>query len=216
MLTQPKVTSTMQATVLNLLGELPLTHPSTLIYDLEIKQAVPSPRERRIPDVQYCGGWDDKKGMGISVLCAFSTITGEMDIFMDDNWEDFVNLARQHDIIAGHNHIDFDNPVVLANWGVNLFEGWRQYDTKKELAAASGGQVKGLTLDGICQRNFGVGKTESGAMAPVYWQRGQLGRVINYCAKDVYRTALICLSAWTGKTLYHPASGAPIQALIPR
>lgn len=205
----------MQPTLTQLLTELPAPTPSTLIYDLEIKRAICKPGERKLPDIEYCAGFDDKANMGISVLGAFSTTTGQAYVFMDDNWHDFVNLAREHECIAGHNHIDFDNAVVRATWGVNLDHGWVQYDTKKELAAACGGQVRGLTLDGIGARNFGINKTENPAMAPVYWQQGQIARVVNYCLSDVYLTARVILTAWTGRSLVHPANGAPLNPRIP-
>ena len=44
------------------------------------------------------------------------------------------------------------------------------------------------TLDSLCKANFLPGKSESGASAPLLWQQGYRGRVINYCLNDVIQT----------------------------
>jgi hypothetical protein len=43
----------------------------TVIYGCEIARCIP--KGERSPDLEYCQGWADFKGMGISVICAYSS-----------------------------------------------------------------------------------------------------------------------------------------------
>jgi hypothetical protein len=50
-------------------------------------------------------------------------------------------------------------------------------------------RVGGLKLDDCVKANFkGRTKTDDAAMAPVNWQRGSIGTVIDYCMFDVLLT----------------------------
>lgn len=39
-----------------------------LIYDIEIRNAIPDGDSTPLPDIIYCEGWRDFKGMGIAVI----------------------------------------------------------------------------------------------------------------------------------------------------
>lgn len=47
------------------------------------------------------------------------------------------------------------------------------------------GMHSGYGLDAVCETNFGMRKTGNGALAPILWQQGKRGQVIDYCLQDV-------------------------------
>jgi hypothetical protein len=72
------------------------------------------------------------------------------------------------------------------------------YDTLAELWVAAGlgrtfagAKHGGFSLDRAAEVNFGKHKTGNGAFAPVDWQRGNIGTVIDYCLEDVRLTRLL-------------------------
>lgn len=42
-----------------------------LIYDCEIIKCIPIRSEKRDPSLEYCAGWEDYDGMGISLIGAW-------------------------------------------------------------------------------------------------------------------------------------------------
>ena len=159
-----------------------------LIYDTEIKKAIPS--GQRDPDVKYCNGWTDYAGMGISVITAADYSTGRFHVFLNDNKEGFAKAVSNADVIVGFNQINFDNNVVLANWGIQIPKE-KNFDILAEIWKALGGRKKGYGLDAICKANFGIEKTGDGALAPVLWQQKKAGEVIDYCMNDTKMTQLV-------------------------
>lgn len=181
-----------------------------VVYDLEIVRCVPCNGEEREPDLEYCGGWGDRAGMGISVLCAYDMYLGRMHTFLADNLDDFFELITHRQHLIGFNSKQFDDRVVEAVTGRHIET---TYDLKDEVFAATGEKrgmspKGGRTLDELCRVNLGgAKKSEHGGDAPKLWQRGKYGRVINYCMKDVWLTARLVdklpsiIDPVTGQTL---------------
>lgn len=48
-----------------------------LIYDVEIKKAIPFKNAPRIEGIDYCGGWNDYVNMGISVVGVYDYSTDQ-------------------------------------------------------------------------------------------------------------------------------------------
>jgi hypothetical protein len=164
-----------------------------LVYDIEIKKAIPSKNGPRLPDIEYCEGWRDHANMGIAVLGAYDYVERRARIFMKDNLDEFVRLTEQHDVIVGFNSIAFDNKIVLAELGVDLTP--KSYDILVELWRGAGlapvfnfRTHGGFGLDAACKANFDTEKTGNGALAPVDFQRGNFGTVVDYCLNDVRLT----------------------------
>ena len=166
-----------------------------LIYDLEIEKAILSKNTPRLESIDYCGGWNDYENMGISVVGVYDYATDRHRVFTDSNKEEFFLLLDSSDVLVGFNNIGFDNKVINACWG-NMPED-RCYDILKEIWAGVGlgpdfnlDTHYGYNLDDVCLVNFGQHhqKSGNGAMAPVEWQRGRYGNVIDYCLNDVRLT----------------------------
>lgn len=162
-----------------------------LVYDCEIARCIPS--YDRVADLEYCQGWNDFEGMGISVICAYSFWDDRYHVYLQDNLTDFQILVDQAQEVVGFNSHSFDDRLCAAN-GLQVKT---TYDLLIHIRVAAGmppNYVKGITRSGysleqMAQANLGYGKSGSGAIAPQLWQRGNRGAVIDYCLGDVNLTS---------------------------
>ena len=166
-----------------------------LIYDVEIVAAIP-PKEtdEYLEGIEYCGGWEDKASMGVAVICAWDSLEDRYRVFCEDNFKEFEMLVKQSDPIVGFNSITHDD-VVCGHVGLKVHT---DYDLLQELWVAAGLGRKyehpthaGFGLDAVAIANLGTGKTMLSESAPVLWQRGEIGAVIDYCLEDVRLTKLL-------------------------
>lgn len=172
-------------------------HRSIVVYDLEIKKGIQGRGEDKLAGIEYCAGWHDHANMGISVMGVYDYYEDRYRVFCDDNKEEFLSLLDDRAIWVTFNGISFDNKVVNACWGERRFTKVcdPNYDILAEQWLASGlgstftpGKNAGFGLDATAQANLGLKKTGNGALAPVLWQRGQYGELVDYCLTDVHRT----------------------------
>lgn len=189
-----------------------------LIYDTEIAKAIQAMGEERIPGVDYCKGWTDYAGMGVACVCAYDLNAQRYRVFMQDNLLAFGELARSHDRVLGFNSISFDDNVMRAagvewNWANSVDLArliWRA------AGVPEGEHPKGLSLDALCRANGLGGKSGNGAMAPVMFQRGDIGGLIDYCLADVALTLkLYRVAAWSGG-VRDPRNGEFLPVVVPR
>ncbi|MCK5111078.1 MAG: hypothetical protein KAQ94_06110 [Arcobacteraceae bacterium] len=163
-----------------------------LIYDCEIIKAIPNKNEEPIENIEYCKGWGDHKGMGISVAGVYDYIEDRYRVFTQDNFQEFQELIDNRDLIIGFNSLGFDNKLCEAN-GINISHK-NHYDIMLEIAKLvnpnykTRPSFKGCGLDKCCEVNFNTKKSGNGALAPIDWQNGKIGTVIDYCLNDVKLT----------------------------
>lgn len=207
---------------------------SIIVYDLEILRCIPGQGDM-IPGIEYCGGWHDHKSMGISVLAAYDYQEKATRVFCADNLQDFITLANQRKYRVSFNGKSFDDKVLEAAGFVFNENSTKaeipfnsdystHYDILLEMIYANGAKRdkgivpamrKGLKLDAISQANGGKKKTEDGALAPVMWQQGKIGRVIDYCINDVMMTKqLLDQIIYLGE-LINPNTGKPLTMESP-
>jgi len=168
-------------------------HPSTLVYDIEIKKAIPEAKSPAIPEIDYCAGWQDFENMGIAVVGVYDYWTGSPRVFCSDNLPDFYTLCQTRKQLVGFNNIRFDNALLEAN-GYPL-KKTQCYDILQAVWQAAGLGPEfdktthlGFGLEACSRANFNTGKTGYGGHAPILWQQGKIGQVIDYCLNDVMRT----------------------------
>lgn len=181
-----------------------------LIYDIEIVNAIP-PKDPadRIAGIVYCKGWHDFEGMGIAVIGAYDSVEDAFRVFCRDNFTDFWGLAMDQDLLVGFNNIGFDNRL-LATLGFD-FDRLPCFDLMRAVWDGAGlaptydaGTHKGLSLDNLARANTGYCKSGDGAMAPVNWQQGHVGTVVDYCLTDVWLTRELVSKAFTRGYLMDP------------
>lgn len=158
-----------------------------VVYDCETKNAIPSRHETPLDGIKYCAGWTDHAGMGVAVICAY--VWGEgYRVFLDDNFDEWRALVERDDtVFAGFNNHSFDDKLVGAALGTHI-PAARSYDLLEEVRVARGMArlgVGGVSQHELLRANFLEGKRGSGAFAPILWQKGKRGQVIDYCLQDV-------------------------------
>lgn len=170
-----------------------------VVYDLEIRLAIPTKGAKRQPGVKYCKGWGDHAGMGISCLGAYDSDEERFRVFFEDNRHEFEALAEAADLLVGFNNIRFDDKVLKASdweipWDGHGEMGVPRYDILaemlkgKKLGPDTPNSRTGHDLSDCAERNFGVGKTGRGADSPVDFQRGRWGKLVDHCLEDVWLT----------------------------
>jgi hypothetical protein len=166
---------------------------TVIVIDVEIAKAVP-PRKGEPPlpeGIEVCQGWRDFEGMGISTVCTYDINTHLSRVFLE---EDLAELSRYLDgkYTAGFNTKRFDIPL-LREWGP-IIDLDTHYDMLEQIWLALGLNPDkfyykthgGWGLDAVCDATLGIRKTGHGALAPVWWQQGRRGKVIDYCCNDVW------------------------------
>jgi hypothetical protein len=174
-----------------------------VVYDCETKHCIPSSKtEPLLPGVIYCNGWTDYAGMGISIVTAY--IWGEgYRVFLADNMDEFKVLAADpNTIMAGFHSERFDNRLVKGALGVEI-DPHRSFDLLRAIAKAVGvnpdGVPHGYGLSAMCEANFLPRKQRDGVDAPLLWQRGCLGALIDYGLGDTIRTKKLIELAVDGR-----------------
>lgn len=195
-----------------------------LCYDLEIIKAIPPKNVNdKIPGIEYCGGWADFEGMGISVIgCCWIQISGNGRVSMIDpmaligdkyGLAKFAGMVDYADGVVGFNSRQFDDQLMTSN-GVPVLT---TYDLLQEIRIAAYGSAdyrdcpKGhsYSLGKIAAAN-GLAKTGDGANAAIQWQQGHHGEVIEYCKNDVAITVNLFRMGLMG-TLKDPNTGKVLE-----
>ena len=158
--------------------------------------------------------------MGISCIGAYESTEDRYRVFCKDNFKEFQKLIDAADIIIGFNLLSFDNPLCEAHSIIVPKE--RCYDILVEVWVAAGlgptfryPSHIGYGLGDICRVNFGMAKTGHGAIAPVQWQRGEIGAVIDYCLNDVRLTKRVLDTILNSGELKSPINGETLKIRKP-
>lgn len=187
-----------------------------IVYDCEIIKAIPDRNNPPIDGIEYCKGWGDHAGMGVSVIGAYDYATSRYRVFCNDNFQEFERLFAAADLAVGFNNIGFDDKLLAASGIITAAESPPRYDLMREtMAAAGSASFAGFGLGPICEATFLEGKTGNGALAPVQWQLGQIGAVIDYCLMDVRLTVNLFNRALSGADVINPKDGQRLKLRSP-
>lgn len=179
-----------------------------IIIDVEIKKAIPDRREAPIDGIEYCAGWRDFANMGISCVCTYDIVSHLSRVFTvgsrANNLADLVTYLDGKPT-AGFNTKRFDLPLLEANQ-VICRNPEQHYDILEQIWLSLGlnpdkfvpSTHGGWGLDAVCGATLGIRKTGHGAAAPMWWQQGQHGRVIDYCLNDVWMEGQLLLHILMG------------------
>jgi hypothetical protein len=186
-----------------------------LIYDCEIIRAIPDRRGPLISGIEYCEGWNDHAHMGVSVLCAYEWGVG-YHVYLEDNFAEFKAKAEATDTISiGFNNRRFDDQLV-KHLGIDI-PPWQSWDLLREIWISKGlnpdsfnPRTHGGGLDAVAMANGLGGKSGNGALAPVLWQQGKKGAVIDYCLRDVMLTKK-CVERAIANQLICPVTGETMR-----
>jgi len=161
-----------------------------LTFDIEIKKCIKGKDETSDHRYQYCDGWGDYEGMGISVLCAYASWKNRYMYFDEKNLLGFIALIAEADVITGFNIFGFDTALLkatLTRLGMSDKTGMagKCYDILRDIKKNCGGS-KGWNLDAVVEATFGEKKNGDGSEAPRMYQDGKIAELYNYVTQDVY------------------------------
>lgn len=189
-----------------------------IVYDAEIKKAIRSKSEDLIPGIEYCGGWKDYGGMGISCMGVYDSWMDQYRVFCDDNIQEFKDIMLIDSFVkVGFNNIGFDDNLIIAN-NIQINQE-THYDILRQVWIASGlaptfeyPSHTGFGLDAIVKSNFkGEGKIGHGEIAPVDYQNGNFGSLIDYCINDVRLTVKLLRQILNTGFLICPKTGKALK-----
>jgi hypothetical protein len=144
--------------------------------------------------------WDDTDKLGISVAVLWEEFSDRFRIY---GWHDAQILQKrllEADKISGFNIWNFDFPLIFGfakdQWkaAANLRERLlpKTNDILRRIWLAKGLDPenfspahRGWGLDAVAKNTLGVGKIGHGKLAPLWYQKGEWVRLINYCCDDV-------------------------------
>ena len=196
-----------------------------LIYDLEIAKSIPIEGEPRDRAFSYCDGWRDFKNMGISLAsCLF--VTDQHDdlgmlgsgpfgtapyLFMHDNKDEFRQMLSIRDLVlVGFNNQNFDDRLLAAQFPDLGLEARPSWDLLAYVWRMDGLDPTvytkahaGYSLNAFAVANGYRQKRGSGASAPMSYQAGRYGALVNYGVYDLWLTALLLVRLSRG-ALKHP------------
>jgi len=185
-----------------------------IIYDIEKKEPMIEGIEPMIEGIEYFAGWNDYENMGISCICAYDYTDDRYRVFTESNKDEFKKLIENRKIYIGFNNINFDNKVIETCWGIKI-QRENCYDILRKILAAVGldenkfipAYHEDYGLDACCRANFGLCKTEYGGYAPIDWQQGKIGDVIDYCLNDIKLTKMLFEKIRDTRVLLNPKTG---------
>lgn len=171
-----------------------------VVVDVEIQRTI-----------EEVGGWDATEKMGVAVACVWDYRTARMRVYGPEDVLALRERLLKADRISGYNIFNFDFPVI---WGIAKPD-WLASSPKDAAAKPDYAALKtmlrpktddvlrriwqaqgfdpdkwqpgmgGTKLDDVAGTTLGSRKIGEGAMAPVWYQKGLVQRVCNYCADDV-------------------------------
>lgn len=157
-----------------------------VVVDVEIKKTIE----------ETPGGWESTDKLGVSTAVVYEFKSDRFLVYGDTEEElkELQERLKSADKISGFNIWKFDFPVIFGLPGRERVETlrtktndilrriWRDKGLDPDSFSKSHG---GYKLDDIALRLFGRGKVANGAQAPMMYQHGQWGRLVNYCIDDV-------------------------------
>lgn len=140
------------------------------------------------------GGWDATDKLGVACAVVYEFTTDRFRVYGPEDVPALRERLLKADRVTGYNVEKFDFPVI---WGLPgrervhelkpktndlLLRIWRSLGLSDDTFSDA---HKGWGLDVVAKGTLGAGKIGYGGDAPKWFQAGQWGKLVNYCADDV-------------------------------
>jgi DEAD/DEAH box helicase domain-containing protein len=158
-----------------------------IVVDVEIQKTI-----QETP-----GGWDATDKLGVSVAVVYEYLTDRFRVYghLPEELDALRERLRKADRISGFNIWKFDFPVIFGLPGRERVEELR--DKTNDILIRIWKALKlnpdefsklhgGWGLDVVARGTLKApGKIANGAQAPIWYQQGKWGPLVNYCVDDV-------------------------------
>ena len=159
-----------------------------IVVDVEIQKTVNGPPDNLT--------WNDTDKLGVACAVVYEFRSDRFRVYGPEDVEVLKQRLLAADRVTGFNTRNFDFPVI---WGLRRGDYVRELEPKsndilREIWKALSldpdvfsDAHNGWSLDNVVRGTLhaGVGKIGNGALAPVWFQRGEWCRLITYCLDDV-------------------------------
>lgn len=196
-----------------------------VIYDTEIMRCIRGKGEKKDPSYEYCRGWGDHEGMGISELCALVVEEDHYEIKSHGPVSDkreliewWTGIYQSGDLLCSFNGRRFDDRLMAAN-GMPVSTQYDIYTATKAAVKKQTGSKpqkgRSYSMGKIAQANEGFYKDTFSANAPQLYQDGEQERVTQGCRADVLLEGKIMAAGIAGKLRDPHVGGLALQLPIP-
>ena len=132
----------------------------------------------------------DPANLGVSVVSVYWRHGKDEQLisFWERDFDAMWKLFRQADRIVGFNTLEFDIPAMKP-YAPTDFTKLSHFDILHQIRSVN--QGRGASLNAIAKETLGRAKTDDGANAMLYWQKGDpqsLTTLQKYCEADVLLT----------------------------
>ena len=130
-------------------------------------------------------GSRDPVDLDISVVGIYDYETDKYHSFIQEEFGKVWELIKKADLLITFNGDYFDIPLLNKYYqkaGLGDLKTIRSLDVFREVKNSSG---RWLKLDKIAEGTFGINKTGDGFDAVVWWRKGEVDKIREYCLADV-------------------------------
>jgi DEAD/DEAH box helicase domain-containing protein len=149
-------------------------------------------------------GSNDPAALDMSLVCIHDNIDGQYRSFLENDLKNLWPILEQADIIVTWNGDHFDLPILNKYYPGDLSK-IKSVDLMKEAQKSLGRRLK---LDTVASATLGVNKSGNGMDAIVWWQSGEIDKIIKYCIDDVRITKDLYEYAIANKSFKYRDNGA--------
>lgn len=144
-----------------------------IVFDLETKK-----------DFAEVGGRDNLWALGVSVIGAYFYKNDSYRAFEESETDEFIDLAKNSELLIGFNIRDFDLPV-LQPYAKEDLSSLSFLDMMDEIVKGMGFRI---SLDNLCRMTLGISKIADGLQAVRWFREGEIAKIKEYCLQDVRMT----------------------------
>jgi hypothetical protein len=135
--------------------------------------------------------------LDISVVCIYDSETDSYSSYLQEDLNKLWPIIEKADVLITFNGDHFDIPLLDKYYPGDLTR-IKSLDILKEVRKSLGHRI-GLGL--IAQGTLNKGKGGHGLDAIVWWQKGEIDKIIKYCLEDVKITKEVYEYALANKKL---------------
>jgi DEAD/DEAH box helicase domain-containing protein len=126
-------------------------------------------------------GSNNPADLDISVVCIYDSKEDKYSSYTQEELPSLWPIIEKADLLIGYNSEHFDIPLLNKYYQGNLSK-IKSVDLLKEIKNSLGRRLK---LDSVAEATLGKNKSGNGLDAIVWWNKGEIEKIKQYCIEDV-------------------------------
>ncbi len=171
--------------------------PRLVVFDVETQRSAAE-----------TGGWKNAHLMKVSCAVLYACEDGMFHTFFEHQLNDFFEILKKADLVAGFNIKRFDYRVLEPYTDLDLYR-LPTFDLLEKIHQRLGYR---LSLNSLAATTLNARKSADGLQALKWWKQGKLDLIAEYCRKDVEITRdLLFFAARHGYLLFKNKAGNVVR-----